>query len=75
MPTVATIRRASMKVTIEKNELVIRIPMQDPKQSASGKTMVVASSHGNQKTGCTIPNGMGKGREIVIGLNAYYKPE
>ena len=59
-----------MKVTIEKNELVIRLPLGEPKPSASGKTLVVASTHGNQKTGVML-----KGREITVGVNAYVKPE
>lgn len=59
-----------MKVTIEKNELVIRLPLQEPKPSASGKTLVVASTHGNQKSGC-----LHKGKEVTVGVNAYIKPE
>lgn len=59
-----------MKVTIEKNELVIRIPLQEPTPSATGKTLVVATSHGNQKTDCKHP----KGGEITVGVNAYIKP-
>lgn len=63
-----------MKVTIEKGELVIRLPLGEGRLSGTGKNMVVASTGGNQKTGCVIPNGPGKGKEIVLGLNAYYKP-
>lgn len=59
-----------MKVTIEKNELVIRIPMQEPKPSSSGKTLVVASSHGNQVTTAQL-----NGKPIVVGLNAYIKAD
>jgi len=56
-----------MKVTIEKGELVIRIPLNDPPvSSASGKTLVVASTHGNQKTDAVI-----NGQPIVVGVNAY----
>jgi hypothetical protein len=56
-----------MKVSIENNELVIRIPVENPPQpSASGKTLVVASSRGNQKTDVLID-----GKPITIGLNAY----
>lgn len=56
-----------MKVTIEGKDLVIRIPMQSPPQpSASGKTLVVASSRGNQKSDVTVD-----GKQVVIGLNAY----
>lgn len=57
-----------MKVTIEKNELVIRIPMQKPTPSATGKTLVVATSRGNQKTDAKID-----GKEITVGVNAYIK--
>ncbi len=38
-----------MKVSIEKNELVIRIPLVEPKPSQSGKNLIVASTHGNVK--------------------------
>jgi hypothetical protein len=55
-----------MKVTIENNELVIRIPMTDPRPSASGKTLVVASSGGNKATTATV-----NGKPVIIGLNAY----
>lgn len=56
-----------MKVTIEGKELVIRIPMQNPPQpSASGKTLVVASTRGNLKSDVTVD-----GKQVVIGLNAY----
>lgn len=57
-----------MKATIEKGELVIRIPLQEPRPSASGKTLVVASSHGNQATTATV-----NGKPVIIGLNAYIK--
>ena len=60
-----------MKVTIEKNELVIRIPMTKPTPSVSGKTLSVASSHGNIKTDCEL-KGYGP---ISVGLNAYVKKE
>jgi len=57
-----------MKVTIEKGELVIRIPTQEPKPSSSGKTLVVASSHGNQQTTATV-----NGKTVYVGVNAYIK--
>jgi hypothetical protein len=56
-----------MNVTIEKGELVIRIPMNPvPVSSASGKTRVVASSHGNQPTSAVV-----EGKPVVVGVNAY----
>lgn len=57
-----------MKVTIEKGELVIRIPMQEPTPSASGKTLVVASSHGNQQTTANV-----NGKPVYVGINAYIR--
>jgi hypothetical protein len=60
-----------MKVTIEKGELVVRVPLEEPAPSASGKTLVVASSHGNQTTQAICPK---TGRQIIIGFNAYVKP-
>lgn len=60
-----------MKVTIEKGELVIRIPMTKPTLSPSGKTYSVASSHGNKQTDAVITEkGFGP---ITVGLNAYVK--
>ena len=58
-----------MKVTIEGNELVIRVEMTKPTPSATGKTLSIASSHGNQPTTATV-----NGRPVIIGLNAYIKP-
>jgi hypothetical protein len=57
-----------MKVEIKGNELIITIEMQKPTPSASGKTLVIASSHGNQTTTATID-----GKPVVVGLNAYIK--
>ena len=55
-----------MKAEIVNNELVIRLPLGKPTPSASGKTLVAASSHGNQKTDAKVD-----GKPIVIGVNAY----
>jgi hypothetical protein len=58
-----------MKVEIKGSELVITIAMQQPPApSASGKTLVVASTHGNQATTATVD-----GKPVIIGLNAYIK--
>jgi hypothetical protein len=57
-----------MKATIENQELVLRIPLQEPTPSASGKTLVVASTHGNMTTSAQIA-----GKPVIIGLNAYIK--
>ena len=57
-----------MTVTIENNELVIRVPLDTPAPSASGKTLVVASTRGNMRTTAIEPR---TGKPITIGLNAY----
>jgi len=56
-----------VKVTIENSELVIRLPLNNPPvPSATGKTLVVASSRGNQRTATLLD-----GQPIVVGVNAY----
>ena len=57
-----------MKVTIEQNELVIRLALTDPRPSASGKTLVVASSHGNKMTDAEVD-----GKTMTVGVNAYIR--
>ena len=61
-----------LNAKVEKGELVIRIPLQTPAPSASGKTLVVASSHGNQPTTATIKHD-GVEKPIIVGLNCYIK--
>ncbi len=58
-----------MEVTIKDGKLVIEIDLQEPTPSSSGKTLVVASTHGNMVT-----NAMINGKPVIIGLNAYIKP-
>jgi hypothetical protein len=56
-----------MKVSIENGELVIRLPLNKPPvPSVSGKTLVVASTHGNQRTDAVL-----EGQPIILGVNAY----
>ena len=57
-----------MQVEIKNGDLVITIPMQKPAPWASGKTLVVASSHGNQPTSAQVD-----GKPVVVGLNAYIR--
>jgi len=58
-----------MKATIANNKLTIEIDLQTPRPSASGKTLVVATSGGNVTTTATVD-----GKPVTIGLNAYIKP-
>ena len=48
-----------MKAIIKDNTLYLEIPMYAPRPSASGKTLVVATSNG---------------QPVIVGLNAYIKP-
>jgi hypothetical protein len=49
------------------NKLVIEIPMNPvPVTSATGKTLVVASTHGNKTTEAQV-----QGKNVVVGVNAY----
>lgn len=54
---------------IKGGNLVITVPMNpSPVASASGKTMVVASSHGNISTTATV-----NGQPVTVGVNAYIR--
>ncbi len=56
-----------MQVQIKDGKLLIAIPINDPpKASESGKSLVVATTHGNQKTEVEF-----KGKKLVVGLTAY----
>ena len=59
-----------LTVTRDDDMLVIRIPIKTPTPSASGKTLVVASTRGNQRTGVQID-----GKDLYIGVNAYVYAE
>ncbi|HEX4129876.1 MAG TPA: hypothetical protein VHZ24_07525 [Pirellulales bacterium] len=52
---------------IDGNALVIRVPMNEKiEQSATEKSLVVASTRGNKVTECVVP-----GKEMIVDLNAY----
>jgi len=55
-----------LTVTREGDTLVIRLTITAPTPSASGKTLVVASTRGNQKTSLQID-----GKDLYLGVNAY----
>ena len=58
-----------MKVEIKDGFLIITLPLNPaPAPSASGKTLVVASSHGNQATTAVV-----QGQPVVVGVNAYIR--
>ena len=58
----------AMTVEIRDGKLCVEIDMQKPEPSASGKTLVVASTKGNVVTTVVVD-----GKPVTIGLNAYIK--
>jgi hypothetical protein len=59
-----------LTVNREGDTLVIRIAIKTPTSSASGKTLVVASTRGNQKTSIQVD-----GKDLYLGINAYVYAE
>ena len=56
-----------LTATIEDGFLVVRVPLNPtPVRSATGKTLVVATSHGNKQTELEV-----EGRPVFVGVNAY----
>jgi len=55
-----------MEIKVENNTLIIKVPLSTPVPSASGKTMVIASSRGNVKTNVLVD-----GKPLTVGFNAY----
>jgi hypothetical protein len=58
----------TMKVEIKDNKLFIEIDLEKPTPSSSGKTLILASTHGNTVTTAEVD-----GKPVIIGLNAYIK--
>jgi hypothetical protein len=59
-----------LTAAIEDGCLVIRVPLNPtPVRSATGKTLVVASTHGNKQTEVEVG-----GKPVIVGLNAYVYP-
>jgi len=56
-----------MTAEIKDGMLIITLPMQTPSPSSTGKTLVVASTHGNQK----MPGLEVNGKPVKIGVNAF----
>jgi hypothetical protein len=60
----------TLTATIEGDFLVIRVPMNPkPVRSATGKSLVIASSRGNGRTELEVD-----GKPVFVGVNAYIFP-
>jgi hypothetical protein len=58
----------SCKVDEARKVLIITVDLQEPTPSASGKTLVVATTHGNQASGINV-----QGKALIVGVNAYLR--
>jgi hypothetical protein len=59
-----------MQAQIVNGQLVITLPLQRPPPSASGKTLIVASSRGVKSSDLKV-----KGKVLCITANAFVYPE
>jgi hypothetical protein len=59
-----------MDVKIKNDEIIIKMPLQPPKLSASGKSMVVATSRGKQLTGSKV-----QGKSVFVVANVFTEVE
>lgn len=58
-----------MTARIEGRKLIIELDLETtPRPSATGKTLVCASSHGNQATTAQV-----NGKPLTVGVNAYIR--
>lgn len=60
-------------VKVENGKLIVELPLDpNPKPSSTGKTLVVASTHGNFRTSTNDP---ATGKPITVGVNAFVKKD
>ncbi len=57
-----------VKIDEEAKSLTLVLDLQDPTPSTSGKTLIVATTHGNQPTDATV-----NGKPVIVGVNAYIR--
>lgn len=58
----------SAKIDETAKTLTLVLDLQEPTPSATGKTLVVATTHGNQPTDATVD-----GQPLIVGVNAYIR--
>lgn len=59
-----------MVTTIENNCLVIRLPLQKPRPSSTGKSFIVASTNGSLQTTTEV-----NGKPVTLTVSAYIKKD
>jgi hypothetical protein len=62
---------ADVTATIQNRVLLIRLPMQKAKLSSTGKSVVVATTHGFRRVGVQLFGG----RELYLSANACVYPD
>ncbi len=55
-----------VKIDEEAKTLTLVLDLQEPTPSSSGKTLIVATTHGNQPSDVTV-----NGKPVIVGVNAY----
>lgn len=56
------------KIDNESNTITLVLDLQEPTPSASGKTLVVATTHGNVPSDLQM-----NGKPVIVGVNAYIR--
>lgn len=56
------------KIDEQAGTMTLILKLQEPTPSASGKTLVVASTRGNVPAGVKV-----QGQEVIVGVNAYIR--
>ncbi len=56
------------KMDAQAKTLTLVLDLQEPTPSASGKTLVVATTHGNVPTDVQM-----NGKPVIVGVNAYIR--
>jgi hypothetical protein len=57
-----------VKIDEKAKTLTLVLDLQEPTPSASGKTLVVATTHGNVPTDVLV-----QGNPVIVGVNAYIR--
>jgi hypothetical protein len=68
-PTTHNPQPTTMSAVIKDNHILITLPLQAPRPSSTGKTLVVASTGGSVTSSAVV-----NGKPVTIGVNAYIKP-
>lgn len=57
-----------LKIDEQAKTITLVLDLQEPTPSASGKTLVIATTHGNVPTDVQVD-----GKPVIVGVNAYIR--